>query len=132
MRTSSNKPAHITKGDVLDDIGFARSEASVLKMKATLLDAILDEIQRRGYSQRQLVAILDEYQPSVSNLVHGKISKVSLEKLLAYSDRLSIRSTLTAVPNKTSGMKTPATLAKRKRIRPSAQQATLSTRKRLA
>jgi len=92
---SENKPGHITKGDVFDDLGLSPSEASALKVKATLLDAILREIEKRGYTQSQLVEILDEYQPSVSNLTRGKIAKVSVEKLLAYSDRLKMKTTLT-------------------------------------
>jgi predicted XRE-type DNA-binding protein len=92
---SENKPRHITKGDVFDDLGLSRSEASALKVKATLLDAILGEIEKRGYTQSQLVEILDEYQPSVSNLTRGKIAKVSVEKLLTYSDRLQMKTTLT-------------------------------------
>ena len=90
----TTKATHITKGDVLDDLGFTRAEASALKIKADLLDAILREIDRHGYGQRQLIDLLDEYQPSVSNLLHGKISKVSVEKLLYYSDRLNIRVSL--------------------------------------
>jgi predicted XRE-type DNA-binding protein len=90
----TTKPAHITRGDVLDDLGFTRAEASALKIKADLLDAILREIDRRGYNQRQLVNLLDEYQPSVSNLLQGKIAKVSIEKLLYYSDRLNIHVSL--------------------------------------
>jgi predicted XRE-type DNA-binding protein len=90
----STKPTHITKGDILDDLGFTRAEASALKIKADLLDAILREIDKRGYGQRQLVDLLDEYQPSVSNLLQGKIAKVSIEKLLYYSDRLNIRVSL--------------------------------------
>ena len=93
---------HITKGDILDDLGFSKSEASVLKVKAELLDAILDEIRRKGYTQNQLVSILDEYQPNVSSLLHGKISQVSIEKLLAYSDRLEMKSTIEIRPSKRS------------------------------
>jgi predicted XRE-type DNA-binding protein len=96
---SENKPSHITKGDVFDDLGLSRSEASALKVKATLLDAILREIEKRGYTQSQLVEILDEYQPSVSNLTRGKIAKVSVEKLLTYSDRLKMKTTLTVHPS---------------------------------
>jgi predicted XRE-type DNA-binding protein len=99
----STKPTHITQGDVLDDLGFTRAEASALKIKADLLDAILREIEKRGYSQRQLIGLLDEYQPSVSNLLQGKIAKVSIEKLLYYSDHLNIRVRLStetrAIPN---------------------------------
>lgn len=96
----TTKPAHITKGDVFDDLGFTRAEAAALKIKADLLDAILREIEKRGYSQRQLVDLLDEYQPSVSNLLQGKIAKVSIEKLLYYSDRLNIRVSLSAEARK--------------------------------
>jgi predicted XRE-type DNA-binding protein len=98
----STKPTHITKGDVFDDLGFTRAEASALKIKADLLDAILGEIENRGYNQRQLVNLLEEYQPSVSNLLQGKISKVSIEKLLYYSDRLNIRVSLNAEARKKS------------------------------
>lgn len=94
----TTKPTHITKGDVLDDLGFTRAEASALKIKADLLDAILREIDKRGYGQRQLVDLLDEYQPSISNLLQGKISKVSIEKLLYYSDRLNLRVSLSTAP----------------------------------
>jgi predicted XRE-type DNA-binding protein len=96
---SENRPSHITTGDVFDDLGLSRSEASALKVKATLLDAILREIEKRGYTQSQLVEVLDEYQPSVSNLTRGKIAKVSVEKLLTYSDRLKMKTTLTVRPS---------------------------------
>jgi predicted XRE-type DNA-binding protein len=95
VKNEATKPAHVTKGDVLDDLGLSCSEASALKVKATLLDAILREIKPRGYTQNQLVDILDEHQPSVSNLVRGRIAKVSLEKLLTYSDRLKMKATIT-------------------------------------
>lgn len=85
---------HVTLGDVFDDLGFSRSEATALKIKADLLDAIRAEIERRAYTQRQLVDILDEYQPAVSNLMRGRISQVSIEKLLRYSDRLGLRTEL--------------------------------------
>ena len=95
----TNRPSHITKGDIFDDLGLSRSEASALKIKATLLDAILNEIEKRGYTQSELVEVLDEYQPSVSNLTRGKIAKVSVEKLLTYSDRLNMKATLTVRAN---------------------------------
>ena len=89
---------HVTRGDVLDDLGFSRSEATALKVKADLLDALRAEIERRNYTQRQLVNILDEHQPAVSNLVQGKINQVSIEKLLRYSDRLGMRARLKVLP----------------------------------
>jgi predicted XRE-type DNA-binding protein len=94
-----SKPAHITKGDVLDDLGFSRAEASALKFKATIVEAILTEIDRRGLTQRELVDVLDEYQPNVSNLMNGRISKVSIERLLYYADRLRMQSRIELLPS---------------------------------
>ena len=93
-----SKPTHVTRGDVLDDLGFSRSEASALKVKATILEAILSEIARRGFTQRQLVDLLDEYQPNVSNLLNGRIGRVSIEKLLGYADRLGMISDISIRP----------------------------------
>lgn len=89
---------HVTRGDVLDDLGFTRSEATVLRFKADLLDAVHAEIERRRYTQKQLVDILDEHQPAVSNLIRGRIDQVSIEKLLRYSDRLGMRARLKVLP----------------------------------
>jgi len=97
-----SKPAHITKGDVLDELGFSRAEASALKVKAAIFEAILAEIDRRGITQRELIDVLDEYQPNVSNLMNGRISKVSIEKLLHYADRLRMQSTIELRPNRKS------------------------------
>jgi predicted XRE-type DNA-binding protein len=89
---------HVTRRDLLDDLGFSRSEATILKFKADLLDAIRTEIERRRFTQRQLVSILDEHQPAVSNLLRGRINQVSIEKLLRYSDRLGMRARLKVLP----------------------------------
>jgi predicted XRE-type DNA-binding protein len=93
-----NKPTHVTRGDVLDDLGFSKSESSALKIKASIVEAILSEIDSRGLSQRELVEVLGEYQPNVSNLLHGRIGKVSIEKLLSYADRLSLQSDIQLRP----------------------------------
>ncbi|MBS1804890.1 MAG: XRE family transcriptional regulator [Acidobacteria bacterium] len=92
------KPTHMTKGDILNDLGFSRAQASSLRMKATIVEAILAEIERRGLTQRQLVDILDEYQPNVSNLLNGRIAKLSIEKLVYYADRLALRSRVEVRP----------------------------------
>ena len=98
MANKTSIITHVTRGDVLDDLGFSRSEATALKFKADLLDAIRAEIERRSYTQRQLVNILDEHQPAVSNLIQGKINQVSIEKLLRYADRLGMRARLKVLP----------------------------------
>ena len=93
-----NKPTHIVKGNIFDALGFSASEASALKIKAEILSAILEHVRAKGYTQAQLVDILDEYQPSVSNLIKGRISQVSIEKLLRYADRLHLQTSITVRP----------------------------------
>ena len=44
--------------------------------------------------------ILDEYQPSVSSLLKGRISQVSIEKLLRYADRLHLQTSIAVRPIK--------------------------------
>ena len=84
----------VTRGDVFDDLGFMRSEATAFKVKADLLDAIRNEIERRSYTHRLLVDLLDEHQPAASNLLPGRITQVSIEKLRRYSDRLGVQTRL--------------------------------------
>jgi predicted XRE-type DNA-binding protein len=85
------KPAHVTSGNVLDDLGFSPEEATALKFKAELYQAILK--CARKYSQRQLQIILKEPQPRVSELLNGKIANKSIDKLLSYAGRLGIEAT---------------------------------------
>src|ERR1700683_2666711 len=75
-----SKPTHITRGNVLDDLGFSPEQAAVLKFKADLYKAILKHARR--YSPKQLQAILAEPQPRVSELLNGKIANKSVDKLL--------------------------------------------------
>ncbi len=79
-----------TKGNIFDDLGFSKNESSSLKIKAQLLSEILKIIEKRNLKQRELEKILDIPQPRVSELVTGKISKTSIEKLLKYLDRLGV------------------------------------------
>jgi predicted XRE-type DNA-binding protein len=93
-----NKPTHVVKGNVFDALGFSASEASVLKIKSELLSGILEHVKAKGYTQAQLVNLLDEYQPSVSNLLRGRITQVSIEKLLRYADRLRLETSIAVRP----------------------------------
>ena len=95
---AKNRPTHIVRGNVFDALGFSAPEASALKIKAELLSAILEQVKVKGYTQAQLADALDEYQPSVSNLLRGRISQVSIEKLLRYADRLQLQTSIAVRP----------------------------------
>ncbi len=73
---------------MLDDLGFSPEQASALKFKAKLYQAILKYAKK--YSQRELQVILAEPQPRVSELLNGKIANKSVDKLLYYAGRLGI------------------------------------------
>src|ERR1017187_6826101 len=117
---AENKPTHIVKGNIFDALGFSASEASALKIKAEILSAILEHVRAKGHTQAELVDILDEYQPSVSNLLKGRISQVSIEKLLRYADRLHLQTSIasrareTRTPRKKPGAGASARRATRK------------------
>ena len=80
----------MTKGDIFEDLNFSPAEAASLKIKARILSALLKQVRQHGYTQAQLAEVLADYQPNISNLLNGKISKVSIEKLLTYAHRLKL------------------------------------------
>ena len=88
MACGRSKSTHVTRGNVLDDLGFSPEQAAILKFKADLYQAILKHA--RKYSPKQLQAILAEPQPRVSELLNGKIANKSVDKLLYYAGRLGI------------------------------------------
>jgi predicted XRE-type DNA-binding protein len=98
-RKSENKPTHITTDNIFEDIGFPPEVAAALKVKACLMSAIVEEVRRKRYTQRQLTQILDEHQPVISNLLRGEISHMSIEKLLKYANRLNLGVTIRTVRN---------------------------------
>src|SRR5271163_3731345 len=61
-----SKPTHVTRGNVLDDLGFSPEQATALKFKADLYQTILKHA--RKYSPKQLQLIMAEPQPRVSEL----------------------------------------------------------------
>src|ERR1700716_2314207 len=93
MRGAANKPTHITRGNVMDDLGFSPENATALKFKAELYRAILK--YARKYSQKDLQVILGEPQPRASELLNGKIANKSVDKLLYYAGRLGIEAKAT-------------------------------------
>ena len=88
MKSAAKKPTHVTRGNVFDDLGFSPEQATALKFKAELYQAILKCAKK--YSQKELQVILGEPQPRVSELLNGKIANKTVDKLLHYAGRLGI------------------------------------------
>lgn len=73
---------------VFEDLGFSKEESSAMRVRAELYFALQDIIEKEGYNSRELERILDQPQPRISELKNGKISSLSIEKLLDYLERL--------------------------------------------
>ena len=95
-KARENEPGHISFGNVIDDLGFSPEEAAAVKLKASLHAEILREVKKRKLKARQLEKILDQPQPRISELLNGKISKMSAEKLAGYLSRLGIEIKISA------------------------------------
>jgi predicted XRE-type DNA-binding protein len=89
-KTKEKMPSHVSKGNVFDDLGFSPEEAAVIKLKTSLHAEILRLVEKRNLKARQLEKILDQPQPRISELLNGKISKMSAEKLVGYLSRLGV------------------------------------------
>ena len=89
-KNSEQRTPHLTRGSVLDDLGFSASEVLEIKVKAELYRDLLQYIKDRGFSQQELGATLGIHQPDVSNLLNGKVSKFSVGKLLKFAGKLNL------------------------------------------
>jgi len=89
-KRSERKTPHVTRGSVLDDLGFSPSEALELKVKAEIYHELLDYIRERGYAQQELGELLGIHQPDVSNLLNGRVSKFSVGKLIKFAGKLNL------------------------------------------
>jgi predicted XRE-type DNA-binding protein len=97
-----NKPGHITKGDIFDDLGFSAKETLEAKIKADIWQALMKHIEQAGFSQAYLVTALKAHQPDVSNLLKGKISKFSITKLIQFAVRLNLIPQINMLPAKST------------------------------
>jgi predicted XRE-type DNA-binding protein len=88
MTIRKNNTSYVSRGNVFDDLGFTAEVSAVVKMKSDLLNKVISIIDKRKYTARQLESVLDKPQPRVSELLSGKLSKLSIDKLLEYLDCL--------------------------------------------
>jgi len=80
--------AHVTKGSVLNDLGFSPETRLELTLKAELHRGILRIVRKQKYSASELERILGLRQPRVSELMRGKLNLLSVKTLLRYADNL--------------------------------------------
>jgi predicted XRE-type DNA-binding protein len=104
----TNKPGHITTGNVLEDLGFSAQEIREMEIKHDLWAPIRAEIEARKLTQAQLAKVLQIHQPDASLLRRGQIERFSITRLLQFADRLQLAVTLAVAP-KAESQKTKST-----------------------
>ena len=77
-------------GNVFRDVGFSRSEAEHLKVRADLLIHVHKAIKRRKLTQAAAAKILGVHPPRVSDLMRGRIDLFSIETLIDMLSRLGL------------------------------------------
>ena len=79
---------------VFHDMGFSEQESLTLTVKADLYSKILEVVEKKKIKPRELEKILDVPQPRVSELLRGKLSSLSIEKLLSYLEKMGIEASV--------------------------------------
>ncbi len=97
-RKQDNQPTHVSNGDVLDDLGLSSEERAALKLKMDLHAEIIKIIAKKKFTARALETVLNQPQPRISELLRGKLSVMSAEKLAGYLSLLGV--TIKVTPQK--------------------------------
>lgn len=78
-------------GNVFADLGFSPEEASLLQMRADLMNELRLVIETRGWTQVAAARELGVSQSRVSDLVRGKWQQFSLDMLVTLAVRAGLQ-----------------------------------------
>lgn len=85
MAKKANKPTHVSTPESLwEDLGFSPEEAAVLRLKTKLHIELTKVIEKKKLTRKEVGRILDMQQPNVSNLLNGKLGRMSIDRLTKY------------------------------------------------
>lgn len=79
-----------SSGNVFEDLGFDPQTAQNLRIRASLMMAVEQYIQREGLTQAQAARRLGVTQPRISDLVRGKVDRFSIDTLVNMLSRAGI------------------------------------------
>ncbi len=77
-----------TQPSVFEQLGFDTAEAAALERKSVLYAKVVKMAHAHDLTQKKLASLLGITQPHVSQLLGGKISRFSVEKLIEFAERL--------------------------------------------
>jgi predicted XRE-type DNA-binding protein len=76
---------------VFRDLGFSRVEAENLRVRSELIALLTKLIEREGLTQAAAARVLGVSQPRVSDPVHGRIDRFSIDALVNMLTRAGVR-----------------------------------------
>ncbi len=79
---SDKIPIHTGSANVFADLGFENAEE--MRLRADLVHQLREIIRRRRLTQVAAAKLLGIRQPDLSALLHGRLTKYSLERLLKF------------------------------------------------
>jgi predicted XRE-type DNA-binding protein len=88
MHAKTTKATHVSTDKLFEDLGFSREQAAVLELKLSLHNEIMKVVEKQKLTSRQLEKILDITQSRASELLNGKISTMTADRLTKYLYRL--------------------------------------------
>lgn len=74
--------AHVTKGNVFRDLGFAREQAEDLAMRTYLMAELRKFIKKDKMKQARAAEFFGIPRPKISYIENGKIDKLSIDYLV--------------------------------------------------
>ena len=85
------KPTQARNDCIFEQLGFSKIEAANLRLRASMMDAVIAEIERRKLTQARAAKTMGISQPRVSNLMNGKLHLFSLDTLVALLAKLGLQ-----------------------------------------
>lgn len=82
--------------NVFSDLGFSKGEAAAMQARVTLAVEIERYIERNGLTQAKAAAAFGVPQPTISKIVRGDLSRLSVEYLLKMLARVGVTVQLVA------------------------------------
>jgi predicted XRE-type DNA-binding protein len=81
----------VSCGNVFEDMGFPPDEAATMLARETLLIALEKELRRRGKKQQELADELGIPRTRISEVMHRKTERFSVDKLVGLLRRAGKR-----------------------------------------
>ena len=81
---------HRSTDNVFANLGFPAEEAESLRIRADLMIALGKLLAARRLTQVAAAALLGVSQPRISDLMHGKIERFSIDTLVAMLGRAGV------------------------------------------